>query len=84
VILKVLSGGRVIARARADVAIAPGDSITVRAVNNGSRLSVFLNGSDTPIVDVKAPRSLQGIAGLEVRGTHRTPASASMEAINVR
>jgi glucose/arabinose dehydrogenase len=83
VILRALAGGEVVAHAAADLPIAVGDRIDARLVDNGSRISLYLGVADTPILTIKARKSLHGIAGFEVRGSRRSPASGSMDRIEV-
>jgi glucose/arabinose dehydrogenase len=83
VILQSLAGGEVVARATADLPIAVGDRIDVRLVDNGSRVSLYLGDTDTAVLSIKARKGLRGIAGFEVRGTRRAPASGAMDQVNV-
>lgn len=83
VILRRIASGEVSSQKSAAFVFGTNQPVTVEVVYDGTQLSVYLNGSGTPIVSLHARRLKPGIAGFAVKGTRRIPASGAMDEIEI-
>ena len=84
VLLRRISGGEVSSQRTADFVLDADQPVEVRAVYDGSQISVFLDDSPGPVVTLRARKLKPGTAGFAVKGSRREPAAGSMDAIEVR